>query len=230
MGIARPVVLIALLAVLTPWSPLRAQDIPSPYRYIERGQAAELFVGYMDAATGRLGYGPEGGLLFGGRYALELTGPLALEGAVALLPTTRDVVHPRRPEEDRVIDEAEANLVFLDVRLRFALTGRRTWNGIQPFVLAGGGVSFDAAGTQAEDEPLETAERFEFGTKLSGVFGAGARIFISERIALRTDASLTLYRLDAPEGWLDADLELDPPAADEWVSSPTFSVGLSYLF
>ena len=56
-----------------------AQTIPSPFTYVERKQEFGLFGGYLDAQTGRFGFGPSGGLLSGARYGLELSGPLALE-------------------------------------------------------------------------------------------------------------------------------------------------------
>ena len=72
-----------------------AQTIPSPFTFIERKQEAGLATGYTSAETGRFGLGPSGGLLLGGRYAVELSGPLSLEGHVGVISGTRDIVKDR---------------------------------------------------------------------------------------------------------------------------------------
>ncbi len=214
--------------LLTAVAPLHAQSIPSPYRYIEEGQEGGLFVGTLSPDRGRFGFGPAPALGFGARYAVELAGPLALEGVWTVLPTTRDVINPARPEGDRKIDEAEVFLNDIDVRLRFDLTGRRTWHAVQPFLLAGGGVAFDAAGTQVEDQPLEAGDRFDFGTKFTGVFGGGFRIMLPGHFVLRADASLSLWKLNYPDGYRDPERGFENVPNSEWVNNGALTLGLAY--
>lgn len=208
----------------------QGQSVPSPYRYIERGQEASLFTGWFSADRGRFGFGPGEAALFGGRYGVELTGPLALEGVLSFLPTTRDVVHPGRVEGDRVVGEADVKLVIFDARLRFTLTGRRTWHGISPHVLLGGGIAMDVEGDQREDLFIEEPDRFDFGTRFTGVFGAGARYFLAERWVVRSDAYVTLYQLGVPPGYSDPDRSFENVAEKEWVNAGALTVGVSWLF
>jgi len=226
-----PVALTALL-VLPPGGFARAQDISSPYRFIDRGQAAEVFVGYLDADPGRFGFGPEAGPTAGVRWGVDVSSLISLEVSGFLLSTTRKLVNPRRTEGTRVIGEADVLLTVLDAVGRFNLTGQRTWNGIQPFLLAGLGLSFDVGGDTPpiEVEELTPAERFDFGIEFRGVFGAGVRVTPWERFAVRAAAEVNLYQLDTPEGWLDPSLEIESVAENEWVSGSHFTLGFSYLF
>lgn len=222
---------IATLAVLLSGGAANAQTVTSPYRFIERGQAAEVFVGYFQGDTGRFGFGPESGPIAGARWGIDISSLLSLEASGYFVPTTRDLVNPRRTEETRVIGEADVLLTVLDAVGRFNLTGPRTWNGIQPFFLTGIGISFDVAGeTPAVEDELRPDERFDYGVQFRGVFGAGVRIAPWERVALRLDAGVDLYQLDTPEGWQDPELEIEGVADDEWVSGAHFTLGFSYLF
>jgi hypothetical protein len=120
--------LVALLtaAGLTRAHEASAQAIPSPYRFIEERQELGVFAGYMSAHTGRFGYGPSGGLWFGGRYGLELTGPLSLEAVAGAISGTRDIVSPGRPEDDRVIGEGDVLITTVDGRLKLSIVGTRS--------------------------------------------------------------------------------------------------------
>jgi hypothetical protein len=209
---------------------LGAQEIPSPYRFIEKGQEAGVIFGQMDLDPGRFGFGPKSSSFYGGRYAVAVGGPVSLEGVLLFIPTERDVVNPRRVDDQVLEDPSEVTLVNMSARLRFNLTGRRTWNGIQPFALAGAGVMFDAQGRQAEDQRLEEDERFEFGTSFAGVFGGGLRWIVQQRIAVTGEAAINLYQLDVPEGWRDPQLGLEGSPESEWVSAGTFTLGVSLLF
>ena len=89
-------------------------------------------MGHMSATTGRFGYGPSGGTLLGGRWAIGLSGPLSFEGVVGLVNGTRDVINPGRAEGDRVVGAGDVLLTTIDGRLRFSLTGERAWHGLSP--------------------------------------------------------------------------------------------------
>ena len=210
--------------------PASAQSIPSPYRFIEEGQEGGLFAGYFNADAGRFGFGPKSGLATGARYGLELSGPIGLEGVATLAPVGRDVINPGRDEGDRIVDEAESAILFLEVRLRLALTGRRTWHGLQPYFFAGGGAGLDVRGNQAEDQLLSEADRFNFGTKFLGTTGGGVRVMLPGRFVLRLDAAMMLYQLQTPSGFLDPLRNLGDVPENEWVSAKTLSLGLAYRF
>ena len=73
-----------------------AQTIPSVYQFLEKAQEAGPFVGRITLSTGRFGYGPKGGLLFGGRYGVHVSGPISLEGAIGVVEGARDIISPGR--------------------------------------------------------------------------------------------------------------------------------------
>ncbi len=221
------VLAVIAVGVASPRSAI-AQTIPSPYRFIEEKQEVGLFAGYMSAGTGRFGYGPSGGTLFGARYGVELSGPLALEAAVGVLRGTRDVINPARPEGDRVIGEADVRLTMIDGRLRLGATGNRTWHGINPFLLIGGGVAFDSGVRSAAETLLDPDEGYKFGTKFFATMGPGVRWFATRRFALRTDAVFSLWQLKTPAGFGDPTLGLSDVAESEWVSG--LSATATFLF
>lgn len=212
-------------------APAAAQSIPSPYRFIEKGQEGGVFVGFIDADPGKYGFGPKSGLTTGIRYGVELAGPLGLEGVATFVPTERDIVNPARLEGDRVVgDPAESALLFVEARLRFALTGRRTWHGLQPFIFLGAGLAADVRGNQQEDERLLEGDRFDFGTKFLGSTGAGARLVLGDRFVLRFDSALRLYQLKTPSGFQDPERDLGTVPDNQWVTGKSISLGLAYLF
>lgn len=209
-----------------------AQDIPSPYRYIETGQEVGLFVGTMSPGTGRYDLGPGSGTLYGGRYAVEISGPFSLEGVARALSSERAVVNPGREEGDRKVGVADALVTSVDARIKFSLPGRRTWHGLGPYALVGGGVAMDFAGDAPADEQLQARDRFDFGTSFLGVLGAGLRWLPDDRFVVRSDALLNLWQIDTPDGWVEAGrgLDLDSPPDSEWVSGLSISLGVAFRF
>ena len=84
-----------------------AQTIPSPYAFVEQRQEVGVFAGWVNAGSGRFGYGPKEGLALGLRYGIDLSGPLSFEGSVGVMDGTRDVVTPTLPEGQGAIGEAD---------------------------------------------------------------------------------------------------------------------------
>jgi hypothetical protein len=196
-----------------------AQSIPSPFAFIEEKQEVGSFVGYMTASKGRFGYGPAGGLMLGGRYGLDLAGPLGLEANAGGVWGTRDVVNPARAEGDRVIGQADILLSMIDFRLRLSAAGARTWHGLSPSLSFGGGVVWDNGDTSlTERAVLDADEIFEFGTRFFAIIGPGVRWHVTRRIAVRTDLGFSLWRIDTPAGFGDPALGFESVAESEWVS------------
>lgn len=206
------------------------QTIPSPYRYLEHGQEVGVVSGYLNLAAGSLDLGPKSSAFVGGRYALELSGPLSVEGLLFHVPTTRDVVDPRRAEGDRTIGETDASLFMADARLAFAVTGRRTWHGVSPYVFAGVGAALDAAGLGEAENVLLEEDRFDFGTVFTGSGGAGMRWAPSDRIMVRLDSNIVLWRLRTPQGFGQPGKELEDVAEREWVRGFGFALGAAWRF
>jgi hypothetical protein len=220
---------LLVLAALAP-GPARTQTVPSPYRFVDTRQAAGIFFGYMSPGTGRFGYGPGPGPSLGARYDLHLRGPLALEGVARLLPTTRDLVDPGRYPDNPVVGKVDANIVTIDARLRFSLTGGRTWNGLDPYGFAGGGAAFDLAGNDPAESALLPEDRFRFRTTILGLAGGGIRWLPSRRWVVRTDFSFSFWRLTTPAGYRSAERGFSAVARREWISAPSISLGLGLRF
>lgn len=226
----RSFLVLASLCALASVEAASAQSVPSPYRFFETTHEVSVFGGWLSPGRGPFELGPGPGPLMGVRYGLEISGPISAEGTLSYLPTTRNVVDPGRAEGDRIIGEADAALFIADARVKLSITGRRTWHGLNPFLIAGGGVTVDLSGEQPLDERLLVDDRFEMGTGFVGMAGGGLRWFLSDRIIVRGDALLNLWKLDIPQGWRDPERELGPVGEGEWVSGPAFTFGIGYRF
>lgn len=208
-----------------------AQQIPSPYRYIETAQEAGAFAGVLSPSTGRFDFGPRPGALLGLRYGIEISGPFSIEGVARTLSTTRRVKDPRREEGDRTIGEADVLLTAVEGRLKFSLPGRRTWHGLGPYLLVGGGLVGNLAGSAEVEEVLRAEDRFDFGLSFLGFLGLGTRWLPTDRLQLRLDGGFNLWQLDTPRGYRDPDRDLGfeaPPPENEWVSGLEATLGIAY--
>ncbi len=218
------------LLALIGWSPLRGQTIPSPYRFLETRQESGIFLGVLSPATGAFDYGPGPGTALGARYGLRLGGPFGLESTFTYLPTQRSLIDPGRSEGDRKIGEVDADILALDARLRFSLTGDRAWRGLTPFVLAGAGVAMDLAGEDPAEETLLEDDRFEFGTPFLGVLGTGVAWLATDRLQIRTDVGILIWQIRAPKGYRDPSRGLVGVDNREWVGGPSLSLGAAFRF
>jgi hypothetical protein len=207
-----------------------AQTVPSPFRFVESGMEAGAFVGRASIAQGRFSYGPSGGVTAGGRWSIDFNGPLGFEVAAGVISGGRDVINPARAEGDRKVGEADVLLGTADARLRFSLTGDRTWNRIAPFIVAGGGLAFDLAGKDPADDLLTAENRFDFGTTFLGTMGLGSKYFVSEGFVLRGDATFSLWKIDTPPGFSDPDLGIEAVEESEWVRGLLFTVAAAIRF
>lgn len=207
-----------------------AQEVPSPYRFVDTNQAAGLFAGRFAPGRGTLDLGPGPGSIFGARYGIRLSSPISFEGWASFLPTTRDVIDPTRPAGERAVAEADISLLLLEAVVKFSLVGSRTWHGIGPYVLAGGGLGFELGDTQTEDLALEEPFRFNFGSTFVPHAGGGLRWLPSDLLELRADARLTLWKIDTPEAFLDPELGLEGIDDSEWVGGASLTLGAALRF
>ena len=227
----RPLLLTTLaVGAILFHGPLPAQTIPSPYRFLESKQEAGLFGGYISPATGRFGFGPGPGPAWGLRYGINFSGPFGLEAVMTQAPTQRDIVDPGRVEGDRVIGEMSSQLVTIDGRLRFSLTGDRTWHRLSPFLAMGGGLVFDAASDNSDEELLLADDRFHFGTSFVGILAGGLRWLPGERFLIRGDLSLSIWQLKTPRGYSDPERAFTGVDEKEWVGSSSFTLGIGFRF
>lgn len=203
-----------------------AQQINSPYEFIEERQHASLFVGYFATNSGDLDLGPESNLAAGARYGIRLSGPFVLEGTVGLLPTTRMVIDtlPGTGGREHIGDE-DLNILFTDAALRFDVTGPRTFHNLLPFLTFGAGAAVQL-GDEGNDD-LPQGLRYRFGTTFAGQFGGGVEWLGWRRLGIRADARNMLWRIRTPGAFLERDPDLP---SREWTQNFLFSLGLSYRF
>lgn len=226
--LALPLPCLVAVAVLT--EPTQAQTIPSNYERIEYPQEGGAFVGAFSGGTGRFGFGPKSGVLLGGRYAIELGGPFSFEGVAAYLAGSRDVIDPELAEGNRVAGEADLQMLLAEARFKFALTGRRTWHGISPHLLFGGGVAYEFAGAQPADERILESDRFTFGTNFMASGGGGFRWFLTDKWTVRTDGVVRIWKIQTPPGYAEVNRGFDSVEESEWTNNLSLSIGLAYRF
>jgi hypothetical protein len=206
------------------------QSIPSPYRFIETSQRAGVTGGYVFASEGALGLGPQSAPYMGGRYSIRISGPFTVEGEIGFMPTTRMVWDTVPGDTTReVIGEADMSIALASGALRFNITGPRTWRGLQPFLILGGGVAIDLAGEAQDEATLPDPVRFDFGTSFAGHIGGGIEWLLSPGWSLRVDARNSLWKLETPEAFLTTDREFLIPT-DEWAQNFVLSAGLAIHF
>ncbi|MEX0980112.1 MAG: hypothetical protein WDZ89_03400 [Gemmatimonadota bacterium] len=215
--------------LLTPAS-ASAQTIPSPYRFIDTRHEAGVFGGAVRPDRGAFGFGPGDGIVMGARYAIQLGGPFSLEAVASGMPSTRDVIDPTAAEGNRAIGEADVLLTSVEARAKFAFAGNRTWHRLSPHLILGGGGIFDVAGDQEADLALPLDQRFEFDASFLATLGAGVRWLPTDRLDVRAEWLLQLWRLNTPPGYAVLESELGPVEQSQWVQAPSLTLGVAIRF
>ncbi len=232
--------LIATAAVAAAIGPSAsgAQEISSPYQFIEREQDLGLYVGYVKTDRGRVNLGPKSAPFYGIQWAMTLNGPMQLSAYGVYLASAIDVIDPAAEGGPAVIGEADLDLFLLGGRLQMNLTGQRTWHNLVPYVFGGIGIILDMTSSpsclinrQLPVCDLRIDQRFEFGNKFMGQVGLGAIWIMSERIGTRITVADWIWRYGPPVGWLDPDLDLVVvPSDGKWTNNIQVSVRLSFWF
>jgi opacity protein-like surface antigen len=233
--------LITAAAVLAGAASAAAQNIVSPYAFVERSQGVFAYATYVFTDRGTIEIGPHSGPAAGIGYAIRVSGPFTLDSRLAFFPTSRTVFNleaaPGDPDairEDPMVGleevgTADLSLLLADLSLRFDITGPRTWNNIQPYALLGLGGVFRAAAEHAAEEFIreDIDLRVRFRNGFTGHVGAGLEYYLSPRATLRLDARNLFWRLHVPAGFITPDRVIDDR---EWVQVPNLSVGASFRF
>lgn len=210
---------------------VEAQNIRSPYRFLDNKQSASAFAGYMMTSKGALNLGAESAPIFGGRYTLILSGPFAIEADGGFFSSTR-LVHDTIPGDTarRVIGEADMSLILAMGSLRFNLTGPRTFHRLLPYVLFGAGAVIDLSNTAPVEADLPSDVRFKTGTRFAGQLGGGLEWLPSESFGFRIDARNILWKMNTPEAFLLAGDQARLLPADEWGQNFSLTAGLVLRF
>jgi opacity protein-like surface antigen len=220
----------AVAAIAAP--PAAAQRIDSPYRFLDHSQSIGVYGGYLGAREGRLSAGPQPAPVVGAHWAIRLSGPITLGAELGFSPmkrTVRDTAFVAADSLYAELGEADLNLLLGMANLRFNVTGARTWNGLQPFFLFGGGIAMDLSGASSIEQEIPTNARFSFGTSFAGQLAAGVEWFPSERVSVRADARNVLWKLSIPEAFILTENARTFPRS-EWEQNYLVSAGLSFHF
>ena len=201
----------------------------SPYIDLEYRQEVTVFGGYYQAGTDQAGVAPTSGPLFGVRYDLRLGGPASLTTRVGYVSSQRDVIDPRRPAAQRVVQaDASWPIYLADVGIAINLTGQRSYRRIVPFVNGGVGIASDF-------KSAADVGAWRFGTPFALSLGGGLKWVPAGNLQVRADISDQLYQIKYPNSYFTAAadgtrvLQLDDPKND-WTSNLALTIGLSYRF
>jgi opacity protein-like surface antigen len=204
-----------------------AQQIRTPYRFLETSQSIGLLAGYGLTGRGQLELGPESAPLGGVRYGIRVSGPFSAEGDVTLLPSRRMVLDTV-PGDTALSTRGQADMQILTVHaaLRFNVTGPRTYRRLQPYAVAGIGLGWDLKRDDDQDIALPGDVRFRYGTRFLGTLGGGVEWFATDRYSLRVDARNVLWKLNTPPPFLRGQAGLVRPP-DQWTQNLYLTLGFS---
>lgn len=237
------VALAAALAGLGGAVPAAAQQdtlaIDTPYRWIEPSVRVGLVGGYVQANRGVSELGPAPSALGGARFRARISSPISLEFGALYASTDRFVIDPRLTSGPAPVDTVGTEMVLAEAAMQFALTGARTWNGIQPYALVGGGLLFGVSeeASPVFADPELSNLRFDLGTTPMVQVGAGFEIKPAEQWGIGLEFRDHLWRLETPEGFFEPEvldrieeLGLRAPQDTDWTHNLEFSVGVWRYF
>jgi hypothetical protein len=227
------VVVVPSLIVALAAAPAAAQvgHVPqrSPYADLEFRQEATLFAGYFEAGSDFAKVAPKSGPMVGVRYELRLAGPALLTSKFAYVSSQRDVIDPRRPAGQRVVDaDASWPIYMADVGIALNLTGQRSFHRLVPFVNGAIGIATDLKGGA-------DVGAWRFGTPFAFSLGGGIKWVPAGNLQTRVDVGTQLYQIKYPNSYYTTAsdgtsvLQLGDAKSD-WTSNIGISIGVSYLF
>jgi hypothetical protein len=195
-------ILTSLGTVLLLGTRLDAQEIRSPYRFVDESNSGGAYAGYFFGAPGEYGVGPQASPIFGIRYTTRVSGPLVGDLNLSFAPTEREVIRMDTNAGETVATGTmvRMNLLFIEGGMRFHLTGPRTWNGLAPYVTVSGGMATNLAGQPAVHAEIPEDQRFRFGQNFTVGPGFGTDFFLSDRFSLRFEARDHILRMRVPAG------------------------------
>ena len=219
-----------LLGLLAP-THAAAQSIPSPYKFIEGRYSLGFFAGSFDMGRGELrlgpGKGPTAGILFG----VEVRGPLAFEIGLSSIRANREIYRVTTTQQIEYVTDDVTDLLAAEGRVRFSLTGARTWHGFTPYVLGGGGVVRRIGGRAPEEAEFPPQQIFDFRTEFFLSGGTGVRWYPTDNFSLRAEGVFRSWILESPAAYALTTLPNgQSPLGEERVGGLTLLVGASLGF
>ena len=214
-------------------------EINSPFRWREKGFRVGLFGGQHSANRGSLEFGQGPAPAAGAKMRARVSSPLSLEIGAIFAPAERWVLNPIAESGPIIMDTVSANWLRADFGAQIGLPGARTWNGIHPYALIGGGLVFgimEGASPAMAPQEMETF-RYDISTAPHIYVGFGFEVFPSEKIGIGFEVRDYLIRLSAPDGFLSPQAlqafeGTGGPAPDSstYQHNPEFGITIWYYF
>ncbi len=209
-------------------------EIDTPYRWIQRSFRVGAFGGWVSADRGVSELGPGSTVIAGARTRARISSPISLEASVGYGSSDRFVVDPRLPGGPATVDTVSSRWLLAEAAMQFAVTGARTWHGIQPYVLVGGGLLIGVDEPRSPrlptPDPGDPPVRAEIGVAPVVQAGVGVEWKLSERIGIGFEVRDHLWRVSTPDGFFEQevldrieDLDLEAPQDTDW----THNLGLT---
>lgn len=239
--IAWPAVATALMLLLG--APLAGQQagttggspphITSPYHWINRALRVGAFGGRLMTSRGTMNLGPASAFFGGIGFRARVSNPLNVEVRLGYGKSDLAVIDPRLPAGPSAVDTTSTRWAFAEAGLQFAITGQRTWHGLQPYVLLVGGLlrGFDQTASPALSGTEDAPFRYSLGTMPLLQPGAGIEWQPGGgRMGIGIEARDLLMHIKAPPGFFRQDvldnidqLGLPAPKDTQW----THNLGLT---
>ncbi len=215
------------------------ETIDSPYRWREKGLRVGIWNAYHAGNRGNLDFGQGAPYTVGGKFRARISSPLSFDVGLSYGFADRWVVDPRIETGPAVVDTVAAGWLRADIGAQIGFTGARTWHGIHPYGLIGGGWVFgiNEGASEVFSDPVLEPFRYNISTAPQVYVGLGAEIFMSEKIGISFEVRDHLIRQSAPDAFLlpsilDIIEEAGAPApkGQAWLMNFEFGIALWYYF
>lgn len=212
--------------------------IDTPYRWIQRSLRIGVHGGHVAADRGTMDLGPGPTETLGARLRARISSPLSLEAGFTYGSSDRYVVDPRLEPSPGRVDTVGSEWVLAQAVVQFALTGARTWHGLHPYVLVGGGFLVGVSEPRSpEMDDAGARNRFEINVAPSVQGGVGVEWLVSDRIGISVELRDHLWRVTTPDAFFDPQVlermeqeGRQVPQETDWTHNLGLSVGVWRYF
>ncbi len=210
-------------------------SIDTPYRWIEQGMRFAVSPGYIFTSRGSLNLGPGSTPTAAGRFRIRVSNPLSFEINATYGNSNRFIVDPLANGGPAVVDTVNSSWILAEAAVQFTFTGGRTWHGIQPYLIFGGGGIFGLGEEVSPFEDLLNLQLYvyEIGSAPDFLAAGGLEWILSRKVGLSFEVRDHIWRLKAPEGFFTPEilqiiLETGAPAPSEseWTNNVEFSLSI----